>query len=63
MKRHLEAAGILSPPVCPYCDEELDGKIVNGLHAKCNETYNLELAAWEADRPGLPLQMPDIVVE
>ncbi len=29
--------------ICPYCGEPLDGPIVNGLHAECNEQLCEEL--------------------
>lgn len=30
-------------PTCPYCDEVLDGVVVNGLHAHCNQEYAIEV--------------------
>lgn len=34
-------------PTCPYCDEVLDGVVVNGLHAHCNQEYAIEVnLAW-----------------
>ena len=38
-------------PLCPYCDEPLDGETVNGLHLDCNRELNQEMeAAWPEDR-------------
>ena len=34
--------------VCPFCDEIIDGKAVNGLHPECDRQFNEELAALEA---------------
>jgi hypothetical protein len=34
-------------PLCPWCEEPLDGPCVNGLHSMCNEAYNKELSEWE----------------
>ena len=30
-------------PMCLFCDEKLDGVIVNGLHERCNEEFQQEL--------------------
>jgi len=30
-------------PCCPFCGEVLDGMIVNGMHARCNQEYAIEL--------------------
>ena len=30
-------------PDCPYCDQPLDGPMVNGLHEGCNEELQVEL--------------------
>jgi hypothetical protein len=31
--------------ICPYCDRMLDGVVVNGMHACCNEQYSAEIDA------------------
>jgi len=30
-------------PLCPYCDNSLDGPTVNGMHKRCHRLYNEEL--------------------
>lgn len=30
-------------PACPFCDEPLDGEIIDGLHAECNRKFGEEL--------------------
>jgi hypothetical protein len=37
-------------PNCPYCDNQLDGPTVNGLHKLCHILYNEELDLMEMDR-------------
>jgi hypothetical protein len=34
--------------VCPFCDEIIDGKAVNGMHEECDRQFNEELATLEA---------------
>jgi len=34
-------------PLCPWCEEPLDGLCINGLHAACSVAYNKELSEWE----------------
>ena len=34
-------------PDCPFCEQPLDGPIVNGLHDNCNGQLLEELARWE----------------
>lgn len=37
-------------PSCPWCDEVLDGVVINGLHEACNEAYMAEMAeVWGDD--------------
>lgn len=30
-------------PCCPFCGEVLDGMVVNGMHAQCNQHFAIEL--------------------
>lgn len=30
-------------PCCPFCGEVLDGMVVNGMHAQCNQDFAIEL--------------------
>lgn len=34
-------------PNCPFCDEPLDGPIINGLHKRCSEELQREMNEWE----------------
>jgi len=36
-------------PDCPYCDCQLDGTAINGLHWRCHILYNEELDMIEED--------------
>ncbi len=31
--------------ICPYCEEPLDGEVINGLHLDCNREKNQEMEA------------------
>jgi hypothetical protein len=41
---------------CPFCDKELVGPVINGLHATCNETFQQELDQ------AFPDQVPEVLV-
>jgi hypothetical protein len=36
-------------PNCPFCDEPLDGIIVNGLHKRCSDELHKEMTRWEEE--------------
>jgi hypothetical protein len=37
-------------PLCPFCEEPLSGKTINGLHAACDEEFAEELEeAYESE--------------
>lgn len=37
-------------PNCPFCDEPLDGVIINGLHKRCSEELQKEMEEWEKEQ-------------
>lgn len=36
------------PTICPYCDEPLEGLVINGLHAQCAEAVAREFEKLDA---------------
>ena len=32
-------------PDCSYCDRQIEGRQINGLHPTCHEFFNAEMAA------------------
>ena len=44
VERYLKSDAHWVPvPPCPYCDEELDGHTINGLHDRCDEAFHEDM--------------------
>ena len=44
VERYLKSDAHWVPiPICPFCDEELDGPTTSGLHDKCSEEFYLDM--------------------
>ena len=39
-------------PCCPYCEKQLDGLIIDGMHAKCYDDFGNDLDESFPDEPG-----------
>ncbi len=48
VERHLKSDAHWVPiPICPFCDEELDGPTTSGLHRGCDEKFHAEMEETE----------------
>lgn len=36
-------------PICPFCDEELDGPTTSGLHRGCDEQFHVEMEETDSE--------------
>ena len=44
VERYLKSDAHWVPvPICPFCDEELDGETTSGLHRGCDEQFHAEM--------------------